>query len=723
MSGRGAITWLTGATIAELGVPAAGVTMARAAAVARGARSYYGRAPPMAQPLRSPYEGSRRAEEPHAEAGTEARRAGAGAREAGAGAQHEARTIAPSVGVDWRGARPRARLRRWSARALVVAAPVALVLFDLGRRRLRIASFEPIELAFYVASAAVGVLLWTSLLAAATRTRGFGRWLVRALLVVCALLAVGGQLYTFARYGAYMNHRAVLVGTSFLPSIGQQLWFDRWTFLRSLLPCLAIAVAVPWIGARLAPMRARARGWLCLDLALVTAVTAAFVSPERGAEQGQPPDVMYVSAMGQLLRARWDHNETVERVHPGPRSPEPVPAFVARPSRERSVLLVITESVRAESVCVEYTPGCELTPFSNEAVRDRIPLTQMRALDSTTAISLAVMWNGLYPTDGRRDQHTAPLLWEYAGAAGLDTAYYTSQNLLFGNSGLWLEGQRWTRHVGATQIEPDATYEIGADDGKLVDYVLGDIGALKEPFYAVVHLSNTHFPYKIDPDDMPFTPQEEATGPGYEREILNRYQDAIYLQDKAVGRLMRELAERPVGARTVTLFVSDHGEQMREKGAVGHTGTLFEPEIRIPFWVNAPAGTLTEDEEASLRALRTTPVTHLDVFPTIMDLLGFWDAPELARFRARAGGASLLRGGSPVDRPLAMTNCSELWACAFKNWGAIKGTKKLIAHQGDAAWNCFDVAADPREERPLELEECADLLPLAEGTVSGKRPF
>lgn len=624
---------------------------------------------------------------------------------------------------DWRTARGKARFRRWVGRVCVIAAPTALLAYDFGRRRERILAFDPRELLFYFASAAVGVLLWTSLFSAATRTRGFGRWPVRIIIVLAALLCVGSQLYTFARYGAYMNHRAVLVGTSFLPSVGQQLWFDRWTFLRSLLPSLAIAIALPIVASRLAPLRLRGRGWLCLDLALIAAIIAAFVSPNRGAEQGQPPDVMYLSAMGQLMRARWDHNETVERVHPGPRSPEPVPSFVANPSRQRNVLMVITESVRAQSVCVEYTPDCTYSPFSNAVVKDRIPLTQMRALDSTTAISLAVMWNGLLPTKDRKAQHTAPILWEYAHAAGLQTAYYTSQNLLFGNSGTWLEGQPWTRHVSATQLEEDATYEVGADDGKLVDYVIGDIDQLKEPWLAVVHLSNTHFPYKIDPDDMPFTPQEEATGPGYESEILNRYQDSIHMQDKALARLLRELGKRPELGRTVVVYVSDHGEQMREKGAVGHTGTLFEPEIRIPFWVNAPSGTLTDSEEENLRSLRTVPVTHLDVFPTIMDLLGFWDAPELTELRANVAGESLLRGGSPVDRPLAMTNCSELWACAFKNWGAIKGTKKLIAHQGDNTWNCYDVATDPLEEHRLDMAECAELLPLAEGMTSGKRPF
>ena len=615
------------------------------------------------------------------------------------------------------------RLRRWLARGLLVLPPVVLAGLDYAKRRPRIVELEPFELVFYAASALLAIVTWTALFAAATRVRGAGRWVVRALLAVAALLAVGGQLYTYARYGAYMNHRAVLVGTSFLPSIGQQLWFDRWTFARSLLPCLVIAIGVPVLASRLAPMRSRGRGWLCLDIAILGTLILAFTSPERGAEQGQPPDAMYVSAMGQLVRARWDHNETVERVHPGQRTPEPVPAFVAKPSRARNVVMLIMESVRTQSVCVEYTDDCKTTPYSNQAARSRIPLTQMRALDSTTAISLAVMWNGLLPTTNREKLHTAPILWEYARAAGVETAYYTSQNLLFGNSGLWLEGQQWTRHVSATQIEPDATYEIGADDGKLVDHVIGDIGKLKEPFFAVVHLSNTHFPYKIDPDDMPFTPQDETSGPGYENEIRNRYHDSIHMQDKAVGRLLDALGKRPEAGRTVTLYVSDHGEQMREKGAVGHTGTLFEPEIRIPFWVNAPEGTLTADEEKSLRALRTTPVTHLDVFPTVMDLLGFWDAPELAALRGYVAGTSLLRGGSPATRPVVMTNCSELWACAFKNWGVIKGTKKLIAHQGDASWNCFDVATDPGEEHRLDPSECADLLPLAESTSAGKHPF
>lgn len=626
----------------------------------------------------------------------------------------------PSAGAPRR-RRDAVRARRWIGRAVLVAAALAPLVADVAQRHERVVAFERADLLFYLLSAAVSVVIWTSLYAVASRTRGAARWSVRVVLALVALLAIGGQLYTYGRYAAYVNHRAVLVGTSFLPSVKQQLWFDRWTFARAVVPWVAAAIAIPIALARFAPMRSRARGWLCLDVALAAALVAAFVSPERGAEQGQPPDVMYVSAMGQLARAHWDHNETVERVHPGPRTPEKVPPIVPMPSRRRNVVMLVTESVRAQSVCMDYTPHCRYTPFSNETAKDRIALTQMRALDSTTAISLAIMWNGLPPTETRQAEHTMPILWEYVHAAGLESAYYTSQNLLFGNSGTWLEGTPWTRHVSATMVEPEATYETGSDDGKLVDHALADIGALKEPWLAVVHLSNTHFPYKIDPNDMPFTPEEEATGPGWENEILNRYQDSIYMQDKAVGRFVGEMKKRPEAERTVIVFVSDHGEQMREKGAVGHTGTLFEPEIRIPFWVDAPPGTLTPEEEENLRSLHDAPVTSLDVFPTMMDLMGLLDAPEIARFRARIGGKSLLRGGSDPNRAIVMTNCTELWACAFKNWGAIKGTRKLIAHQGERGWSCYDVAIDPLEERPLDPTACADLLPVAES--AGGRPF
>ena len=609
-------------------------------------------------------------------------------------------------------------LRRWSARALCVVPAFAILAVDLQRRSHRLSAFDRRELTFYVLSLLLSLAFWGAITVVAASRKVPSRWLARGLLVVGSILAVGAQIYTYDRYQAYLDHRAVLVGTQMLPSVGQQLWFDRATVARSLLPPIALALLLPLFMKRLAPARTMVVG-AAWDTAVTALLFSMFLSPERGADQGTLPDVMYFSSMGQLARARWDHNETVERVHPGPRTPLPVPKLVAAPKKPRNVIMVVTESVRAMSVCNAYDPECKYTPFSNAEMPDRIPLNQMRAMDSTTAISLSVMWSGLPPTETRQAMHSAPLLWEYANAAGIDRGYFTSQNLLFGNSGTWLEGTPIAHEVSATQLEANPTYEMGADDGKLADYVIAHMKDLKEPYVSVIHFSNTHFPYKVEPEHMPFTAAAEAAG--QPEALVNRYQDSIYLQDIAFARMLKALKALPEADRNVIFFVSDHGEQLWEHGGGGHTFSMFDVEIRIPAWIYAPPGSLTDEERKNLIAQVDRPLLSHDVFPTLMDLMGLWDAPQIAEFRAKMPGESLLRGGSPA-RAIEITNCSTLWACAFKNWGAIKGSRKLIGHQAETDWNCFDTATDPDEQQNLGKEACTDLLPLAEGQP-GVRPW
>jgi glucan phosphoethanolaminetransferase (alkaline phosphatase superfamily) len=526
-----------------------------------------------------------------------------------------------------------------------------------------------------------------------------------------------------------MNPRAVIVGTSMLPSVGQQLWIDRASFARALLPPLVVATLLPLAYIRLGRMRRRPP-LLALDAALAALLVAVFCAePQAAGEQGATPDVLYLSAMGRLAHARWNHDDGAVAMRPAARTPIPIAPIaaehVATPRAlggRTSILFIVTESVRAGDVCIRHDPECATTPFTNDLLPDRFAFTQMRALDSTTAVSLAVLWSGMPATASRADLHSMPLIWEYAHAAGFDTAYWTSQNMFFGNSGLWLEGLPLTRMVSATDLDPDPTYETGADDAKLVDYAIADVDRLRAPWVAVVHLSNTHFPYTIDPADAPFQPESAAFGAGDAEAVRNRYKDAIHRQDKEIARLVRAVRARPGGERVVVALVSDHGEQIRERGAIGHTFSVHEEEVRVPFWIDVPRGAIDARAEEQLRALADVPLTMLDVMPTLLDLAGVWDAPEIASMRARMPGASLLRGGTPPDRDVVLTNCSSIFACAAKNWGAMRGTKKLIAMQSDTRWRCFDVASDPTETRDLGPAACGDLPRVAEGDGRGT-PF
>jgi arylsulfatase A-like enzyme len=312
------------------------------------------------------------------------------------------------------------------------------------------------------------------------------------------------------------------------------------------------------------------------------------------------------------------------------------------------------------------------------------------------------------------------MLPEYAHAAGIDTAYWTSQNLLFGNFGRFLDGLPLSATVNGTELAPYATYETGADDGAMLDRALADLPRLREPFFAVVHLANTHFPYVVDPRDLPSSTTLDRGSADIFRRTRIRYADAIHRQDKLLARFLSALRGRPEGERTVVVFLSDHGEQIGERGRIGHTFSVHDEEVHVPAWIDAPAGTLAPDEAAHLAALRDTPITMLDVAPTLLDLLGLWDDPPLAPWRARMAGVSLLRGAPPPGRAVVMTNCSEIYSCATRNWGAMRGTRKLLATEDEPGpWRCFDVATDPGERRDLGVDACGDLRAIAEGDGRG----
>ena len=616
----------------------------------------------------------------------------------------------------------------WRRAASVAAGALvpglAVVAFDFVLRGAQLTRYRADLFQFYLGTAALSLVLWAaavSFVASLERARVLGV----ALLASAAMLVVGSQIYCHGRYGAYLNHRAAAVGMSVMPSVGQQIWTDRATVATALgAPALVVVIAallslrarrkhVPDAGA----LRRASR-----DVLVAAVLASFFAAPKGGDQQSATPDVLYMSALGELAAARWRHEVDAARVTPGPRHPLPVPTL--RRSADvppRDVVFIVTESVRASDTCVVPGAPCTTTPFTDALLPKRYAFSQMRALASTTAISLAVLWSGLGTDASREAFHTMPLAWDYAAAAGVDGAYFTAQNLFFANAGTWLDGIPARHRVSATQLTPYSTYEIGADERTLVDYVVAHAGELRSPYFAVVHLSNTHAPYLIDPDDAPFQPQVLGFGPGPIAPIHNRYKDAIHRQDKIVARLVRELRARGHD-RTVFVFTSDHGEQMRERGALTHTTSVIDPEVRVPFWIDAPPGTLTPAESAALAAQRDTPRTMLDVLPTLLDLMGVWDALEIAPFRGRLAGASLLRGGSDTSRPVLLSNCSELFACAFKNWGAIAGTRKLLASQNDAAWQCYDIAADPDETRDLGAAACADLRAVAEGGGRGT-PF
>jgi glucan phosphoethanolaminetransferase (alkaline phosphatase superfamily) len=602
-----------------------------------------------------------------------------------------------------------------------------IVLADLRIRGERLLDLSAKHLASYAAAMVESAALWGLLLFAASSRKGPLRWIAAVLFVALAALAVGGQLYFHQQYSTYLNLDATLFGTSFAESLFSQLRADGKHFLTSVGPPVVLATMLIWIGRSIIrPDGTRvSRG--ARYAAPIVVVAALLIPCSYRTVQASTPDVIYLHAVGGLLKELVGVKTTAQ-IRPGLRTPPALPPLTpepraARPSAPppaplRNVLFILTESVRADTHCSEYRESCPNAPGVNAAVPARIPLFQMRSTASTTAIQLAVLWSGLPPIATREELHTAPLLFDYAHAAGFDNAYWTSHHMMFANSRLYVQDLPTSHQCGATDLDPLADIDLGGPDEILTLRVKRDLAELREPFFAVAHYGNTHVPYRIDPSDAPFQPSLESKAPDDNEAYRNYYKNAVYLQDRTIADLIRFVRSTPLGERTIIVFTSDHGEAFREHGQLGHTGAVLDEEIHVPAWIDAPPGTLDPEEEAALRALRERPVFHTDVTPTILDLLGLWDEPTISPYRARMAGQTLLRDGYK-DVPVPLSNCTGIWGCAFRNWGLMLGSKKLEAREWDRAWNCYDVLDDPREEKNLGPAGCGGLTQMADALFGG----
>jgi glucan phosphoethanolaminetransferase (alkaline phosphatase superfamily) len=635
------------------------------------------------------------------------------------------RDLAPPVSSPpWLGrARRFAKVRPYLAWLSVLAIPLFGVALDFGRRPERILGFEGDYRLTYAAALFESFVVWGVLLYAACRRSGggFARGLAAALFVIFATFSIGGQTYFYDQYHAYLNVDVSLFASNFMDSVVNQLFADIGNYLEAKLPVLALAIAVLYAGRRtLRPRRLPAR--VASVIAPFVLIGSFFVPTQNRHLQASTPDVLYLHAVGGLLRTQLGCTAQSTQLWPRLRESLPVPPLTrAARAPTRNVMFVILESVRASAHASAYDPDFKVSEHTNRLFPDRFPFVNMRSVDSCTAISLAVLWSGLYPTESRDRLHTWPLVFDYARAAGYDTAFWTSQNMMFGNVRLWVKNLGVRKFVSATDLDSTADLDMGAPERLLADHVNREIGDLREPFLAVMQLSNVHYPYYVDEDGpQPFQPATTSKAPDENNSFYNYYLNAVHQEDQHVARVLEHLRSTDAGKRTVIVLTSDHGEAFREHGQMGHTFGTYDEEVHVPMWIDAPPGTLTPAEIESLKAKRDDFLLHVDVAPTLLDLIGVWDAPEISEYRARIHGHSMLRPERTVE-PVPMTNCAAVWSCAFENWGYMQGKKKLLARSWEPGWRCFDLATDPYEEKDLGPAACSHLVEAAQRTF-GRLP-
>jgi iduronate 2-sulfatase len=156
------------------------------------------------------------------------------------------------------------------------------------------------------------------------------------------------------------------------------------------------------------------------------------------------------------------------------------------------------------------------------------------------------------------------------------------------------------------------------------------------------------------------------------RDALQGYYASISFMDVQVGRVIAALDRLGLAESTIIVFTSDHGYHTGEHG-LWQKQSVFEESARVPLLIVAPGVSKGKSVAAS-------PVSHLDLFPTLTELAGVKPPANLQ-------GQSLvplLRDPSAVGRGWALTQVNRGPAAA-----AGKGKGKAAATKADAGGGRF----------------------------------
>lgn len=607
---------------------------------------------------------------------------------------------------------------------LLFLLPTALaVVLDVILRAPSIAAFAPQGKAIYASSLLVSAAFWM------LPSWVLGRlWTMRARVAVALLLTVwilpfatlsyAGQALYHRVFFAYMGRDTLRLGIALRGTVRD--WFAAWGGPWLLAAMLAAGVAVT-LGILWLARRARVCGAVpVLPVLTFAGAMICFWTDNVDSRflQAATPDACFVHAVVHALRvAITGHGE----LHQGMsmRSPLPLPPLQGARARSPNVIVILTESLRADVVCSDPPPRCR-APFFDAVAGDRVPLGKLTSQTPNTFSACMVLWTGLAPDVDFTAAHQAPVLWELARAVGYRTAYVTSQNPRYEDFGTFVRRAGIDLLITATELGGMGQEQIGAPDERATAEMLAFVRSVPRdtPYFGVLHLSNTHSPYRTDPGLLPFLPESEDPL-GDVGAFKNHYRNAAELEERTLSAFIAALRASPRWDDTVVLFLSDHGEQFREHGGLYHNHSLYDEELRVPGWITGGARALDDAERASLLSYAGRRTYMQDVHETVVDLFGLEEARTTLPLAKLVTGRSLVRPPPPAEPVALLATSTGVWEPDDARFGVMQG-ERVVVGAPSGSWTCFDLARDPGERSPTTEPTCAPLVEKARGVFRGK---
>ena len=248
---------------------------------------------------------------------------------------------------------------------------------------------------------------------------------------------------------------------------------------------------------------------------------------------------------------------------------------------------------------------------------------------------------------------------------------------------------------------------------------LGELEEFDDPFLLYVHLFDPHVEY-IRHRDVGYAAERggvltgeesfrilrkhaERVGEAERSFLLDLYDEEVRFTDNGIALLLERLDELGLTDSTLIVMTSDHGEEIFERGWIGHTRTLFEELVRVPLIFAGPG--VPEGRTVA------EPVSLVELPEALRQLLFRNASASPDRLAAR-----VLDLAPPADPPPVVF---EVDFIDLRNpereahfSSIVRGQMKLIRNDKSGELALFNLEKDPRERRNLaerRAEKVAEL--------------
>lgn len=389
-----------------------------------------------------------------------------------------------------------------------------------------------------------------------------------------------------------------------------------------------------------------------------------------------------------------------------------VVAPAPRAARRRNVIVISIDTLRADHLGT-YGAYRPTSPALDAFAKEAAVFTAAWSVWPETSGSHMSLFTSRFPSEHgvtsfiSTPPPTIALLAEQLRAGGYRTRAFTEDGGVWAHAGFARGFGAYGERRSATGVYPGEAAATFGDATRWIE------AHADRTFFLFVHTYQVHGPYtppRAYRQLFADVPGREGTA--FAGHALN-YDREIRFTDDQVGAFLASLHRLGLDDRTIVILLSDHGEEFGDHGGMGHGRTLYREVLHVPLVVRAPG--------LATPARIATPVSLLDVAPTVLDLLGL----PADRGHRGVSLAALLRGGRdtgpPADRPIyGEIDRDDLIAHDHVRMTSVRSDgRTAITDSMDGTTRCY-AADDPDERRPLA--DCGSLGPLLTRHAPFTRP-